>query len=739
MSQTQTLAKILADRLCRPQRIGVFGRRGVGKTTFVTMLYREAVGGRLPELRLAAADARTADYLSDKILQLEGGQPLPATLAETDLSFHLYHHGNRLDLLLKDYQGEHVAVGREEPIREFLRDCDAVWLCLDVTAATAADTCLHSEQEVEQLVEDYLSAAPEGTPHRPMALVLTKTDLLEPEERITGPTPDPSAVQTLVEERFRMTRHALASHVPQHALLAVSSLGHAIPTPEQAPAGQAASSFNPQPVGLADTLTWLSTVLQAQDEARLQQIWQLAPNNLLLLQRCVACFARRYPDTETTRTCKVRLRQLRQRLLLRRGLIAAGAACVLLLSLWTYDALGARGAEQFARDYVDQPAVVRDNWLTYQSWHPTRHWFGPDAQAEQQRLHELDEQIHAQQIAERLADLRRRAADPDLKPETGWEMFKSFREDFPDYNIDADMQQFRIVLKERYDAERERKAQAAYDELLRQEAQTDLAAQIARAERFLREFGDTTRASYASQRLAGYLKQLDERAYEVARAYSGKNPFNYHTRREHYQAYLQRHPSGAFVKDAHDALAAIEAEWDKHDFRAVRDHFNDKPGELKELDVLCRAYLAAHPNGRFKEPAVKVLRWSENARVESEYKVTLKNGSFDPKSKYLLSRGLYLSVEIEVNGVTYGPSTIVKRDAEPEWDYEFPKRIKWKTGDSVKIKVTDNYYWRRAVVDFSSADGDPLAMKMLSGTTCAGKNCITFESDFGMPVLPKIE
>src|SRR5690349_7258510 len=100
-------ATALAERLCRPQRIGVFGHRGVGKTTLLTMLYREAVGGRLGDLRLAAADARTANYLADKVLQLESGQPLPATLAETDLRFHLYQRGTRLELLVKDYQGEH--------------------------------------------------------------------------------------------------------------------------------------------------------------------------------------------------------------------------------------------------------------------------------------------------------------------------------------------------------------------------------------------------------------------------------------------------------------------------------------------------------------------------------------------------------------------------------------------------------------------------------------------------------
>src|SRR6516164_6494869 len=171
MKRTQSLAVALAERLCRPQRIGVFGHRGVGKTTLLTMLYREAVGGRLGELRLAAADARTADYLSDKVLQLEAGQPLPATLGETELRLHLYHKGTRLDLLVKDYQGEHVAVGRQEPIRDFLRDCDAVWLCLDVPAAATAPGRLRAQQEVEQLVEDYLTAEPPGVPHRPMALV----------------------------------------------------------------------------------------------------------------------------------------------------------------------------------------------------------------------------------------------------------------------------------------------------------------------------------------------------------------------------------------------------------------------------------------------------------------------------------------------------------------------------------------------------------------------------------------
>jgi len=41
-----------------------------------------------------------------------------------------------------------------------------------------------------------------------------------------------------------------------------------------------------------------------------------------------------------------------------------------------------------------------------------------------------------------------------------------------------------------------------------------------------------------------------------------------------------------------------------------------------------------------------------------------------------VSRGAYLSVEIEVNGVRHGPSTIVRRSYEPEWDYEFARPVR---------------------------------------------------------------
>jgi GTPase SAR1 family protein len=752
MKRTPSLAVALAERLCRPQRIGVFGHRGVGKTTLLTMLYREAVGGRLPQLRLAAADARTATYLSDKVLQLESGQALPATLGETELRFHLYYQNRRLDLLFKDYQGEHVALGRQEPIRDFLRDCDAVWLCLDVSAAGDAASCLQTQQEVEQIVEDYLVAEAPEAPPRPMALVLTKADLLPDGGMERG------VVQEYVEDHFRMTRHTLELHCPQHALFAVSSLGHPLPDATVGPASRAGvdvplgsrhlpsaaaetkQPFAPRPIGLADPLVWLADTLQALDEARLNHLWQMPGNHLPLLQRCVASFARRYPGTPVAAAFQRRLREQRRQRLRRRGLVAAILAVCAFLGTWTYDALGQQRAERFAADNAGDPVAVRQHWLTYQSWHPTRHWLRPAAaRAEQQRLHELDERIHDQQYTERLAELRRRASDPDADAETVWQDLQRFHRDFPEHDVSSDWRSFRDALKARRDAERERRAEIAFAEVERLGEKGELSARIEQADRFLRDFTGTAHESEVSRRRAACLLRLEERDIEAARAYSAANPLNFQTRRERYQRYLERHPDGAFAKEANEALANIETDWDKHDFRAVRDRFQEHPGDVKELQLLCRRYLAVHANGRFRAAAHDLLRWTERVTQAGEYRVVLKNGSFDRKVAHFFSRGPSLSVAIEVNGVRYGPSNIVARNYQPEWNYEFPRRVRWKLGDSVRIIVTDNYYWDRRVVEIASDDSEPLAMRLLSGEVNSGNNRLTFESDFTLPALPKIE
>jgi len=718
MARSQSPAVTVAEHLCRPQRVGVFGHRGVGKTTLLTLLYREAVGGRLPDLRLAAADARTADYLSDKILSLEGGQTLPATLGETDLRFHLYHKGTSLDLLFKDYQGEHVELGRTEPIRDFLRDCDAVWLCLDAGGLAKPAERLRREQEVEQVVEDYLATEAVAALHRPMALVVTKADLL---------SADTSDIDSFAGQRAGMTRHALEAHAPRHGTFAVSSLGPRWP-----------AALVPQ--GLDLPLAWLAAALQAQDEARLNWLW-LAGVRLDVLERCVAAFARRYPEAPATTLHRQRMHALASRRRRRRSLAALGAAAGLVLTLGAYDVFGRQGAERFAADHEDNPAAVLAHWQTFETQHPTRGLFQPQATgAEADRLRELAAEAQRRECAARLAELRRRSADPDADPEATWQQFVAFRADYPEADIDADLHSVRDSVKARRDDQVARKAQQAYDDLISLEQHSsDLPVLLAQSDRLLRLYSGSLHEVDVRRRRDAYLARLDERDLEAARSYSAREPLNFQTRRDHYQRYLDRHPDGAGRAEAESAFQAIAVDWDRHDFRAVRDQFLARPGEMADLVARCRTYLAVHPQGQFKDAAGDLLKWSERVTAPNDYKVTLRRGHFDRKVARFFSLGPDLSVELEVAGVRYGPSNITVNKYDPEWNYDFNRPVRWKLGDKVIVRVTDHDWKDRVVVEIASADGDPLGMRLLSGEMNSGPNRVTFESDFAMPALPRIE
>jgi hypothetical protein len=643
--------------------------------------------------------------------------------------------------LVKDYQGEHVAVGRQEPIRDFLRDCDAVWLCLDVPVAATAAARLQAQQEVEQLVEDYLRAEPQGNLHRPMALVLTKADLLppapaaletkaEPAESAAS-LPNSAAAGEMVERQFGMTQHALRLHAPQQAFFAVSSLGGPV---------AANGPFTLRPFGLDGPLAWLAEALRLQDETRMERLWQEAGNDTALLHRCVACFARRYPNSPSLERYRSRLLELIRRKRRRRGLTMVLAVAAAFLTVGTYDAVGEQRMARFAVEHADDPAAVRENFQSYRAWHPTRHLFRPAAaRAEAERLRELDGQVRGRHREERLAELHRRAADADADPEGLWQQFQAFHADYPEQDLDADWQQFRAALKARRDAERERHAHSAFADLERAERQGDLPRLVEQADRFQRDYAGTSHESEVRRRRQAWLLRLDERDVDDARSYSASQPLNFQTRRERYQRYLERHPEGAFVQEAREALKAIDADWDTHDFRQVRDHFEEHAGDVKELEKLCRSYLAVHPQGRFRDSARDLLRWTERVTQPGEYRVVLKSGSFDKKAAFWLSRGPHLSVEIEVNGVRYGPSSIAGRGYNPEWNYEFPRRVRWKMGEGVRIIVTDHYFWHRRVAEVASAEGDALAMRLLNGDVAVGAHTLTFESDFHLPQMPKIE
>lgn len=714
----------LADRLCRPQRLGIFGHRGVGKTTLLTTLYREAVAGRLQGCRLAAADPQTAEYLSNKIVQLEGGEVLPATLAETELHLNLYHGSARIELHLKDYQGEHLELGRDESIHAFLRDCDAVWLCFDSATVTGSPALLRRQQEVEQLIESYLAAEPRLKMERPFALLLTKADLLR------EATPSSAEQPGLVDEHLAMTQHALETHCPNSDLFAVSCLQESDCNP-----------VNINPTGLAEPITWLVSVLQRQDEARLEELFTRAPGQVKLLRRCLDSFARRYPDAPAIAGFRQRLHELGRRRLRQRGVLAVAVAACLTIALWTYDVLGYQKARRFEMVHADDPASVLEQWQGYQNWHPTRHLLSAEAElAEKQRLQDLEQEARRVALARRLEEVRRLCDNPESDPEELWGRLQQVRSDYPEVSK-TDLEPVQKLVEQRREEVRARRALRAFEELIAAEQRGgELPALLAQADTFLRAHAGSVHDSEVRRRREAYVQRIDVRDIEAARTYSARQPLHFQTRREHYQRYLDKHAGGgSFIKEAETALRTIDREWDRHDFRAVREHFTHHAADLANLVARCRSYLSAHPTGRFVEPVNALLRFSDQVSVTREYRVTLRCGDFEKRVARYFSRGPDISVEIEVNGIRYGPSTIVANKYQPQWDYEFPRPVRWKLGDSVRILATDHDWKDRVIFDVASDENDPYALRLLNGGIYHGENTIWLECNFAVPELPAVE
>src|SRR5258707_14174430 len=87
-----------------------------------------------------------------------------------------------------------------------------------------------------------------------------------------------------------MTRHALAQHAPGGAIFAVSSYGRG------AEGGRPPAELHP--LGLERPLGWLAEQLEAGDREQLEWLWDLAPDDLPRLSRCVAAYGRRYPKSD---------------------------------------------------------------------------------------------------------------------------------------------------------------------------------------------------------------------------------------------------------------------------------------------------------------------------------------------------------------------------------------------------------------------------------------------------------
>ncbi|MGE3819959.1 MAG: hypothetical protein AB7I30_11015 [Isosphaeraceae bacterium] len=794
MSKFRTATNTLDDleeRLTGAKRIGLFGHRDVGKTTLLAMFYRQASAGRVPGLRLAAGDAASAEYLAEKIAQIESGQPPAGTLAETALRLRLYHGPARFDLIVKDYQGEHVTLGSEEPIQAFFADCDAVLLCLDPEGSSSPVDRRRRQQEVENLLERYIDRSRDGTTGRPVAMLLTKFDRVLGRARAQarprtvgvgagsegadwGDDPAHWEVEPFVERHYGMTRHALARHAPRGAIFAVSSYGRA--------ARDGLPPAELEPLGLEGPLVWLAEQLEASDEEQLDWLWDLAPNDLPRLSRCVAAYEKRYPTSDRAERFRRRLAALRSKK--RRAWVTRGLAAGLLgvAGLAGYDAWGYQRALAFEAQAGNSAPAVARRWADLRTWHPTLGTFWPSwekhalarrndwtvkAAAVQvangtaspdlgETLHELKDRApelvpairKVEDARERARhDERWRAVKADAlaasdDPEVPLAALRAFLKEYPETPSRDEALALIASLRTEAASRRATLERRLVDDLVRAETLpgADFRDLIERAKGFLDEHPESTWRPEVERKLDGYVQSQDQRDIERARQYSQQYPTNFATRIERYQDYLRDHQAGGrFISEATEAKDRILREWDTYTYRLAYDHLASHPDDVAEVARRLRDYLREHRDGRYAHDAQAYLDWWEKVSVPGDYRVTLRRGVVEESvGKYLGGGGPDLGVTIEVGGQTYGPSPVVSNTRRPIWDYTFPRPIRWKLGDPVTITVTDHDWSDSVVYTFTTRKGDPLAIRNLSGTikgAKGGRTSLTFASTFRMPAL----
>ena len=213
---------------------------------------------------------------------------------------------------------------------------------------------------------------------------------------------------------------------------------------------------------------------------------------------------------------------------------------------------------------------------------------------------------------------------------------------------------------------------------------------------------------------------------------------------ERFQDYLKAHQTGGrFLGEAIQAKDLILREWDVYAYRQAYDHLIAYPDDVAEVARRLRDYLRDHHDGHFAADARGYLDWWDKVSVPGTYRVTLRRGEVEPKvGKYFSGGAPDLGVVLEVAGAIHGPSSVIRDTRRPIWDYTFPGPIVWKLGDPITIRIIDYDWSATEVYTLNSRPGDPLAMRLLSGTikpAKGGATTLVFASDFTMPALSKPE
>jgi len=182
--------------------IGVFGTKGVGKTTFFTTLYHSLVS--LPMFTdFECANQESKRYYSKNIKFLEQNEDWETfkKLAGTGQAYDISGTLKRVDrvkynLIMKDYMGENATsvnlqddeIDMTKEIRESVYKSDLLICLIDVEAATSKSNGLlkHSAiEDIRNMLRGFLDPEDDIKITIPVAIVLNKVDVILP--KLTPP------------------------------------------------------------------------------------------------------------------------------------------------------------------------------------------------------------------------------------------------------------------------------------------------------------------------------------------------------------------------------------------------------------------------------------------------------------------------------------------------------------------------------------------------------------------------
>jgi hypothetical protein len=541
-------------------------------------------------------------------------------------------------------------------------------------------------------------------------------------------------------------------------------------------------------MGLEAPLAWLAEQLEARDRTAMTRLEDLAAGDLPRFERCVSAYERRYPRSNRSYEFRKKLTFLVRKQQRRRALRWASCLLLALLALAGYDALGFQRAAAFEREGDRAAPAIARRWSELLEWHPSLGIFWPSL-ARQARVRKAEWLVKAADIQvangtaapdlpARLDGLKDQApqltpaihkveeAHEQVRHDQRWKAVHAearslsamddpaialtaidgFLREFPDTPRRAEALKLALVLKNELDAKRFAQDRQFVDDLVRSESlpNVTLAEQVEHARVFLKEHPDSPHRPEVQRRLESYLQRLDEADIDKAREYSRRFPSQFAGRIERYQDYLKAHQAGGrFISEAIEAKDRVLREWDTYSYRQAYDHLIAHPNDVAEVARRLREYLRDQPEGRHTDDARRYLEWWDKVSVPNSYRVTLRRGEVEPNvGKYLSGAGPDLGVIIEVAGTVYGPTSVIRDSYHPIWDYTFPKPVTWKLGDPVTIRILDYDWSASEIYVLHSPQGDPLAMRLLSGTikpVKGGRTRLVFASEFSIPTLSEPE